>query len=250
MYLKKKQRTLGLFFCLFVMILYMQALPPYGNKNYLRYSRFNVAILMQKYNYNTYHSTNLSSGLSFLAAYHQEFALNKMKQKNFISIGVEFLYRSFSFNSYYFKDDSIRLYNGNMNYTYYAKINELNFPLLYKHNFSRENNDVHGVYFSVGYVYRVCLPSYIYVNFNGENQDIVKFRPQFKIGVISPNANSYVHVSLGYQKNHPSGKTKLFAEIVARYGFSPIIIKDDYTPNNLYFGNYFLGFSVGLKWRQ
>lgn len=224
--------------------------PLYPPKNPIRFSKFNVGILLQRYSYNKFHSANISSGISYLMALHQEFTLDGMKQKKFLSIGVEYLYHSFSFNSYYFYADSTKLYTGYMNYNYSVKVNEINIPLLYKHNFSRENNDVHGIFFSVGYVYRIILPGHTSVSYNGREQNSQHIRPEFKIPVLNKYANSYAHLSIGYQKNNPMGKMKMYIELFGRYGFSPFLIQTDYTANNLYFGNYFIGVSIGIKWRQ
>ncbi len=222
-------------------------LPP---KNPIRHSKFNTAILLQQYYYNTFHSQNLKSGISFLVAYHQEFALHKMKQKNFVSIGIEYSYRSFSFQSYYFTQDTFRVYDGKMNYTYQVKAQECNIPVLYKHNFSNEANDVHGVFVALGYVYRINLPANILVNQDGRSIEETTLRPAFKIPVLSAYANSYAQFSIGYQNNNPNGKMKIYIEGIVRYGFSPIMIKTNFSASNLFFGNYFIGINVGFKWRR
>ncbi|HPQ08973.1 MAG TPA: hypothetical protein PK995_07070 [Bacteroidia bacterium] len=219
-------------------------------KNPIRFSKLSTSILLQRYNYNTFHSSSLSTGISYMIGFHQEFALNKLKQKDFLSFGVEYLYHSYSFRSYYFTQDTFRYYNGQMNYSYSIKQNELCIPLLYKHNFSNENNDLQGIYFQVGYVYRLLLPSTMYVSYDGQNIDVEKFHPTFKNPVVYQNGNSYAHLSIGFQKNNPQGKMKFYFEIFGRYGFSPYFIKTYNTPNNLYFQNYFLGVCFGIKWRR
>ncbi len=205
---------------------------------------------MQKYSFNAFHSRNINSGISYLLAYHQEFTLDKSRQKNFFSIGIEYLYHSFSFDSYYFKNDSVQLYNGKMDYNYLVRMNETGFPLLYKHNFSRENNDMSGIILSVGYVYRVMLPASVFVRYKGIKQENITIRPTFKVPVLSKYANSYAHWSIGYQKNNPAGKMKMYFEIYIRYGFSPFLIQTNYSANSLYFGNYFIGANIGIKWKN
>lgn len=221
--------------------------PP---KNPIRFSKWTAGVLLQRYYYNTFHSRDVNAGISFMTGFYQEFAVDGMKNKNFVSVGAEYLYQSFSFSSYYFTQDTMMLYNGKMDYRYHLKINELNIPLLYKHSFGRENNDVSSVYFAVGYIYRILLPSSFAVNKDGMNIKLDKFRPEFKIPVLNRYGNSYAHLSIGFQKNNPQGKMRFFVELFARYGFSPIMFKKNYSANNLYFGNYFLGFSVGMKWRR
>lgn len=237
------------FSLLFVFSVYVFALfshPKYP----LRFSKFNTGILLQRYYYNTFHSKDVSSGISFILGLHQEFAVDGTKNKNFISIGAEYIYQSFSFYSYYFTQDTFRLYNGQMNFKYHVNFNEVGVPIMYKHNFSRENNDVHGIFFSVGYVYRIILPSQVYVSSDGINAGNSSIRPVFKIPVFSKYANSYAHISIGFQKNNPQGKMKMYMELFGRYGFSPFFIRTGYTANNLYFGNYFIGVSLGVKWRR
>ena len=224
--------------------------PVRFQKTPMRFSKLNLAILLQRYYYNTFHSKNLNAGVSFLIGYHQELTLDRIKNKNFFSVGIEYLRQSFSFNSYYFTQDTFRLYNGQMDYLYNVRVNECNIPILYKHNFSRENNDVQGIYFSVGYVYRILLESSMTVKYQGLEQDRKSIRPSFKIGVLNKYANSYVHFNIGFQKNNPQGKMKMYIELFGRYGFSPFLVKTSFTANNLYFGNYFVGVSVGIKWRR
>lgn len=219
-------------------------------KNPLRFSKINTGILLQRYYFNSFHSKDVTSGSSFLLGYHQELTLDGIKNKNFFSIGLEYLYQSFSFDSYYFTQDTFRLYNGKMNFSYQVKLNELNIPLIYKHNFSRENNDVHGIYFSIGLVYRIILPSYMSVSSEGRAVNSYDIRPVFKIPVLNPYTNSYFHGSVGFQKNHPQGNMKMFFEIFCRYGFSPVLINTAQSASNLYFGNYFIGVSFGFKWRR
>lgn len=216
----------------------------------VRFSKWNAAILLQRYYYNTYHSRNTNGKISFLIGLHQEFTIDGNKSKNFISIGTEFIYQSFAFQSYYFTQDTLRLYDNRMDYSYRAKIHELCIPLLYKHNFSRENNDMQGIYFSAGYVYRILLPSTLFVSKDGQSIDNANFHPEFKIPVLSNYGNSYAHFSIGFQNNNPQGKSRMYAEIFGRYGFSPFYVKTSFSANNLYFGNYFIGFSVGMKWRR
>lgn len=229
---------------------FVKGLVNYPPKSPLRFSKMNVGILLQRYYYNRFHSGGLSAGVSYMVGLHQEFAVDGMKQKNFLSIGVEYLQQSFSFQSYYFTQDSMRVYNGIMDYRYYVRINEFCVPFLYKHNFSRENNDVQGVFYSVGYVYRLLVPGNLSVYKEGMLQDAEDIRPRFKIPVWSIYGNSYLHASVGFQKNNPMGKMKMYAEIFGRYGFSPILIGTSFTASNLYFGNYFVGVSVGIKWRR
>lgn len=221
----------------------------YLPKNPIRFSKITAGILLQQYYYNHFHSGNLSAGVSYMIGFHQEFAVDGIKQKNFLSFGAEYLHQSFSFQSYYFRQDSMRVYNGIMNYRYYVSINEFCVPFLYKHNFSRENNDVQGVFYSVGYVYRILMPGKLSVHKEGMQQDAEDIRPRFKIPVWSIYGNSYVQASVGFQKNNPMGKMKMYAEVFGRYGFSPILIYTSFTASNLYFGNYFVGLSVGIKWR-
>jgi hypothetical protein len=244
MMLLKKHIYIFIFICVSVVV---HAGHP---RHPVRFSKWNTGILLQKYYYNTYHSKNAERKISFLIGLHQEFTIDGNKNKNFISIGTEFIYQSFAFQSYYFTQDTLRLYNNRMDYSYRVRVNELCIPLLYKHNFSRENNDIQGIYFSVGYVYRVLLPSSLDVSKDGQNIDNTKFRPEFKIPVFNNYGNSYVHLSIGFQKNNPQGKSKMYAEIFGRYGFSPFYVKTSFSANNLYFGNYFIGFSVGIKWRR
>src|SRR5437588_299405 len=61
------------------------------------------------------------------------------------------------FFTYYFKPDSIQLYNGNMNYLYSLYIHEIDVPIQIKLSNKRENNALLTTYVMFGYHFRTLL---------------------------------------------------------------------------------------------
>ena len=184
--------------------------------------------------------------MSFCFSIKEEFRLDK-KNKDFIMIGAEYMLHGVSFNSYYFYSDSLKLYNGNMNYKYQLTLHELDFPIQLKHSFQKETNAIFSSYIFAGYVYRWVVASNLKVENNETELVNQEERITFKSPVFNPVNSSFLTAGIGFQKNTPLNYKAVFAELQFRYGLSPFYFYENFAPTSLYTSNHFIYLTVGFK---
>lgn len=210
-------------------------------------TRFTVAPLLSFYKVNTHHAKNPHQKMSGLISLKEELRLDN-RHSAFLLFGVEYMLHGVDFNSYYFKPDSIQLYDGNFSYSYSLYIHEIDVPLQIKYSFRRENQALVSPYIMLGYHFRTLLFGQLSVKENGHSVADKTETITFKNPLFSNRNNPFVSLTLGVQKNHPDHtRTCVFAEISYRYGFSPYLLSDSFTPSSLYINGSHLAFSLGVK---
>lgn len=210
-------------------------------------TRIMIAPVISFYKINKNHSSGARQKMSGVFCIKEEFRLNH-QHTMFFSIGAEYFVHGVNFFSYYFKPDSLQLYNGEMNYSYDLYIHELDIPLQLKISFKRENNSLVTPYVMFGYHLRTLLFGMVKVKENGEQ--IVKKQEDlvFKNPLIGKHNNPFVSLTVGIQKNNPNTtKTCIFAEASFKFGFSPYLLKDTFTPSSLYLNGNHLSIGAGMK---
>lgn len=200
------------------------------------------------YNVNRNHTANAVSKKSALIGFRKEFRFDR-EYKSFFLLGVDYFFHGVNFNSYYFKPDSIKLYDKSFAYNYSLFIHELNLPFQFKYSFTRENNSLFSPYLMVGYHLRYLLPSVLKVSQNGndfvsDNNVDLKFKNPF----ITDKINSFISITAGWQKNSlNNSRSSFFVEAIFRYGFSPSYFTEEYAPTSLFINSSHLGLNIGLK---
>jgi hypothetical protein len=92
------------------------------------------------------------------------------------------------------------------------------------------------------------LDANLNVKQNGETVHKTREVLTFKNKFISKRNNSFVSLTLGIQKNNlKTFKNCVFAEVTYRYGFSPYLLKDTFTPSSLYITGNHLTIGLGFK---
>ena len=164
-------------------------------------------------------------------------------------IGVDYFFHGLTFKSYYFKPDTLKLYDKSFGYTYSLFIQEINIPFQFKYLFKREDNSLYSPYIAVGYHLRCLLPGTLKVKQNGELVKSDEPDLTFKNPLFWNKLNAFVSASVGWQKNHltPSAKGSFFAELNFRYGFSAYSFQTDYSASSLYINGGHLSLLIGLK---
>jgi hypothetical protein len=209
--------------------------------------RFGLGPVLGFYSINTYHAINPKQKMSLMGSFKKEIKIDR-GHKNFILIGVDYFIHGLNFKSYYFKPDSLKLYDKTFAYDYSLIINELGLPFQFKYSFNHENNSVFSPYFMIGYHLKYLLPANLKISQNGnqEKEDIVdlKFRNPF----ISNKLNSYVSATIGWQKNSVTRlKGSFYTEFNFRYGFSQYYFEENYSANSLYINSTHLYLHLGVK---
>ncbi|MGZ3929880.1 MAG: hypothetical protein ACXVPQ_00665 [Bacteroidia bacterium] len=210
-------------------------------------TRLTVSPIVSFYTINEHHAKNPRQKMSGSVSLKEEIRLNN-RHNTFLLFGIEYMVHGLNFNSYYFKPDSIQLYDGNFKYTYSLYIHEIDVPIQLKYSFTRENNSLVSPYIMIGYHFRTLLFGDLTVKQNGQTI-VTKMEPvTFKNPLFTNRNNPFVSFTLGVQKNHPDHtRTGVYAEISYRIGFSPYLITDTFMPSSLFINGNHLAISLGVK---
>jgi len=220
--------------------------PPRAGEN-SRGVRFNFGPAIGFYKINKNHAQNPSAKMSALIGFKKEVRFDR-QYKTFFLFGFDYFFHGVNFKSYYFKPDSLQLYDKTFAYDYSVIIHELNIPLQVKYSFTKENNSLFSPYVMIGYHFRFLLPANVTVSQNGnrviqQNEDL-KFRNSF----IDKRINSFVSASVGWQKNTINkSRSGFFIEANVRYGFSQYFFQSNYSASSLYINGVHLSLLLGVK---
>lgn len=193
------------------------------------------------------HAKGVLPRISALITYKKEIRFGR-DYRTFFLYGLDYFIHGINFNSYYFKPDTIKLYDKKLNYKYSLYFQEINVPLQVKYSFNRENNSQYTHYFMIGYHLRYLLPASLKVTQNGNT--IKEDNPQmkFKNYFITEQLNAFVSASLGWQKNNTaSSKVGIYIEGSYRYGFSPYYFETNYSASSMFVNSSHICVQVGLK---
>jgi hypothetical protein len=243
-----KKTNTNVFFSIALLFLLVFSNVCHAQKNYNGAGiRFGIGPVLGLYVVNPNHAKSASQKMSALVSFRKEVRCDKV-YKTFFLFGVDYFFHGVNFRSYYFKPDSLQLYDKTFPYNYSLIINEIGVPLQFKYSFKRENNSVFSPYIAIGYHLRYILPANLSVSQNGNKvkDDIVDL--QFRTPFINKHLNSFVSASFGLQKNSVGGsRSNFFAEFNFRYGFSQYYFEEKYAANSLYMNSYHLVLQLGVK---
>jgi len=199
------------------------------------------------YNINPNHAKNPTARMSALVGFRKEIRLDR-EFKTYFLFGVDYFFHGVNFKSYYFKPDSLQLYDKTFAYDYQLTIQEINLPLQMKFSFTRENNSVFSPYIMLGYHFRYLLPGSLNITQNGNTVKKDALDLKFKNPLIYNKINSFVSLSLGWQKNSVNrSSSSFFVETNFRYGFSPYYFETSYSASSLFMSSAHLSLLLGLK---
>jgi hypothetical protein len=219
--------------------------PPSGTN--AKGFRFIFGPSLGFYNINTNHARLSTPKMSAIIGFRRDIRTDKSYQ-NFFSFGVDYFFHGLNFKSYYFKPDSLKLYDKSFSYNYSLFIQEINIPFQVKHSFTRENNSLFSPYVMIGYHLRFLLPANINVTQNGNTQSRKWEEMNFKHPLISSKINCFVSASVGWQKNTINHtRAGFFIEANYRYGFSQYFFQTDYSASSLYINGMHLSLLLGVN---
>lgn len=199
------------------------------------------------YTINTKHASQPFSQPGFLVGLRKEIHYDR-SFKNYFSFGVDYFLNGLAFKSYYFKPDSVKLYDKKFAYSYSLFIHELHVPLHFKFLLKRADNSLYSPYIVGGYHLRYLVNSNLTVKQN--SVFVKKDNPEvtFNTPLISKKLNAFVSLGFGWQKNNlASSKGSFFAELNFRYGFSPYTFETDYAATSLNINGAHLALALGFK---
>jgi hypothetical protein len=165
-----------------------------------------------------------------------------------ILIGAEFFSHGVKFNSYYFADGYSALYDKKFDYKYKVRMNELNFPLLFRANYTGRQRGFKVPYFDFGAVVRWLFSSNMQVfSKDGRALHDGKTSPYFEFPVIWKPVNLFMQVNAGVQFYNDKNWSGLFFELNFRYAPVRFFVAEKFTANNLYFQHFHLGITAGAR---
>lgn len=209
-------------------------------------TKISASPILAFYKANKNHAGKATQKMAFCFSLKEEIRIDK-KSQSFIAVGVDYMLHGVKFNSYYFSKDSLKLYNGNMNATYNLTVQEVDFPILIKRSFQRENNSLLSGYVFAGYSYRLLIKSQLSVSYYGDEVAYDNGNLQFKIPALNKTSSSFLFAGAGFQKNNPNKHKAVYGEIQYKYGLSPMYINQPYAPTSLFINGHFICLTVGIK---
>lgn len=209
-------------------------------------TRIGLSPVLGFYKANKNHTKKSTQKMAFNISLKEEIRLNK-KNTCFFMFGAEYMLHGVNFNSYYFYDDSIHFYNGEMKANYKLVVQELNIPLFLKYSLQKETNALTTSYLFAGYCSRWLLGNNLNVNYKGDEVFDKMIPLKFKSPVFNATSSSFICFGAGAQKNTLLTHNAVFAELQFRYGLSPLYIEQSFAPTNLYINNHFVLLTVGFK---
>jgi len=210
-------------------------------------TRINFGTALSFYTINEKHGELPKQKLNFLGGIRRELRVTR-DYRTYILIGMDYFIHGLTYNSYYFKPDSVKLYNKRFNYKYSVVLNEVQFPIQLKFLLRREDNSPFSPYYLIGYHFRCMLPANVKVYekdklVKDDSPDVV-----FKNYLISEKVNASVSGSLGWQINNLSDyKGSFFAELNFQYGFSDYYFNTNYSAASMYINAMHVTFLCGFK---
>lgn len=246
--MQKSNYTLLLFvwFC-FSYQGFSNPVPPIANNSAAKNVRISFGPVLGFYGINTRHAASVSPRMSGLVSFKKEKRFGR-DYKTFFQYGVDYFFHGLNFQSYYFKPDSLQLYDKNFKYKYSVFAHEINIPLQVKYSFNRENNSLYSAYFMIGYHLRCFLPGNLKVTQNGNTVKTDNYEMKFKNPLVFSQLNSFLSASIGTQRNQTAGgKSSYFIELSYRYGFSPYSFETNYSASSLFIHSSHLALLVGVK---
>ncbi len=243
-----KKHSLFLFFlAVFISSGCFALTPPSSSKSTARGVRLGFGPALGFYSINKNHAKNPAQKMSATVFFKKEKRLSR-DYRSFFLWGVDYFFHGLSFQSYYFRPDTLKLYDKNFAYKYSLFIHELNIPLQFKYSFARENNSLFSPYVMLGYHLRYLLPGTMKITQNGNEVKTDALDLEFKHPLITSQMNAFVSASFGFQKNNTaSSKNGFFVELNYRYGFSPYYFEKDYAASSLLINASHLSLLLGLK---
>ncbi|HQQ95081.1 MAG TPA: hypothetical protein PLQ93_11045 [Bacteroidia bacterium] len=231
---------------LIILSRHLQALNE-PNNHFGSRVRLHLGPALSLYTINTNHAADPQQQFSMIAGLSKEFKASH-DYKTFFLVGLDFFSHGLGFKSYYFKPDSLKLYDKSFSYDYMLRILEIQLPIQFKYLFKPEHNSLFSPYVCIAYHLRYLLPGKLRVSYYGNTLEDEAADLKFKTPLLTEQLNAAVSLGAGWQKNSlASSKGSFFAELNLRYNFSPYYFEKDYAASSLYINSTHLILKLGIR---
>lgn len=199
------------------------------------------------YGHNNKHTSGMKAGMAFTASVKGNFRINQTATFN---TGITYLTHSNTFNSYYFPDSTLRLYNEEFNYTYESRFHDIIIPLSLKIKLGVNKQKASCFYSEVGWGYRKRVSSFLNVNSQlyGFSAYEGSAGNEFTARYVSKKSSGTLLLSLGFDKNFREKRAGYFVALNYTKSTNRFHYKGDSGfPNDLYLQENFVSLTAGFR---
>jgi len=243
-----RQHT-ALFVLLLLVTLSLPAEPPkkYRHKRSGNGLRINFGTSLNTYNINDKHGYDPKQKFATMAGFRREMRVSR-DYKTYILVGADYSLHGVKYRSYFFKADTIHVYDKKFNYDYNVYFNEILIPVQMKYLLRREDNSLFSPYLLVGYQFEIMLPANVKVSRDGKLYKDDFPEVKFRTHLISEKVNATGCLAIGWQKNNLSdNRGSFFAELNFQYGFSDYYFDTDYSARSMFINCIHATLLIGSK---
>jgi hypothetical protein len=199
------------------------------------------------YQINSNHMDHVKAKPAFTASVRGNFRINRTAS---VILGLQYLYHGNSFNSYYFPDSTVQLYDKNFNYTYESRFQDLSIPLGIRIKLTNKKQKESCIYTELIWAMKRRFASNLQVNsslygnsvYDDDAGSIFTINKQRK-----PTANT-VSLGFGFDKNFPDRKSGWFIGIAYTYVLNTFYFsRTSNMPKSLYQNESFAALTAGVR---
>ena len=199
------------------------------------------------YSINTKHADNLKSKPTFNAGIKCLLTLNK---STYFFTSLQIITHGNSFNSYYFADSTLKLYDKNYNYNYNSKFTDFSVNAGLRYKFTENHQTKSKIYGELACILKQRIGGLLDLSSISYGNSVYYDTPgnNFSIGKNS-NKNAFgVLLASGFDKNFRDKKSAWFVEINFQYCINRFdFIKKEEFPKDLFQNERFLLLNTGIR---
>ena len=202
---------------------------------------------LSMYSINIKHADNLKSKPTFNAGIKFLFLLNK---STYVFSSLQILAHGNSFNSYYFQDSTLRLYDKNYNYNYASKFTDALFHAGLRYKFTENHQIKSKIYGELGCIIKQRIGGLLDVSSISYGNSVYYDTPGnlFNTRILSKKNAFGVLLATGYDKNFRDKKSAWFIELNFQYYINRFdFIKKKEFPEDLYQNERFLIVNISFN---
>jgi hypothetical protein len=210
------------------------------------YTRVTFGPAIGLYSNNNFHTTNTRPGMAIGAGAFEEIHLYKTV---FFVGGLEYMFNSLAFNSYYFEPGYQSLYNNKFDYNYNLKMQEARLNLMLRFVGGSEIKNEFSSYLEAGYVLRCLFNTQMQVTSDLNGETLFKGTTQADyIGkTLNDNFSSGFKINAGVQHNYLRSHRAWFVQLTYMQGLARVLIHEDFMPSSVAIKSSFIQIGLGYK---
>jgi len=237
--------------CLYICLLFVLPFAAFSQNQKagepkLCYTRVTFGPAIGLYSNNNFHTANTRPGIALGAGAFEEIHLYKTVY--FVG-GLEYMYNTMSFNSYYFEPGYQYLYNNKYNYNYSLKMQEARVNLMLRFVGGDETKNSLTAYLEAGYVLRCLLNTQMQVvsDLDGDKLFNGTTHADYQGKTLKNNFSSGFKINAGMQHNYLRSHHAWFVQLSYMQGLAPFLIHEDFTPASILIKTAFIQLGLGYK---